>query len=66
MNGNVALIVEHFTINGSMDPALLYEPPFTNLAVGGPESLFPDAEVDALIGAIRAVRDNACPQGRAA
>ncbi len=62
----VALVVEHLTVNGSMDPGLLYEPPFTSLAVGGPETLFPDAEVEALIDAIRAVRDNACPQGRAA
>ncbi len=62
----VALVAEHLTVNGSMDPGLLYEPPFTSLAVGGPETLFPDADVEALIGAIRAVRNNACPQGRAA
>ena len=62
----VALIVEHLTVNGSMDPGLLYEPPFTSLAVGGPESLFPDADVDALIATIIAVRDNALPQDRAA
>ncbi len=64
----VALVVEHLTVNGSMDPGLLYVPPFTSLAVGGPETLFPDADADveALIDAIRAVRDNACPQGRAA
>ena len=62
----VALIVEHLTLNGSMDPGLLYEPPFTSLAVGGPESLFPDPDVDALIATIIAVRDNALPQDRAA
>ena len=50
----------------TMDPGLLYEPPFTSLATAGPETLFPDADVDSLIAAIRAVRENACPAGQAA
>ena len=62
----IALVVEHLTINGAMDPGLLYEPPFTDHAVGGPESLFPDADVDALIATIITVRDNALPRDRAA
>ena len=57
----VGLIVEHLTANGTMDPGLLYEPPFTSIAAGGPDSLFPDADVNALIAAIRTVRENACP-----
>lgn len=62
----VALVVEHLTANGAMDVGLLYEPPFTSLAAGGPESLFPDADVDALIAAIRAVGANAHPRDEAA
>ncbi|MFI4990695.1 MAG: type I restriction-modification enzyme R subunit C-terminal domain-containing protein [Solirubrobacterales bacterium] len=62
----VAMIVEHLTANGTMDPGLLYEPPLTTLAPGGPEALFADAEVDALITAIRAVDSNARPQDEAA
>jgi type I restriction enzyme, R subunit len=62
----VALVVEHLTANGAMDPGLLYEPPFTNVASGGPEALFPDADVDALIAAIRAVNANARPQDEVA
>jgi type I restriction enzyme R subunit len=62
----VALVVEHLTANGTMDPGLLYEPPFTSISPGGPEALFRDADVDALIAAIRAVDDNAIPQTEAA
>jgi len=49
-----------------MDPGLLYEPPFASLATGGPETLFPDVEVDAIIAAIRAVDENAIPKNAAA
>jgi type I restriction enzyme R subunit len=62
----VALVVEHLTANGAMDVGLLYEPPFTSVAAGGPESLFPDADVDALIAAIRAVGANAHPRDEVA
>jgi type I restriction enzyme R subunit len=62
----VAIIVEQLTINGTMDLGLLYEPPFTTLAPGGPEALFADAEVDDLITAIRAVDTNARPKDQAA
>jgi type I restriction enzyme, R subunit len=62
----VALVVEHLTANGAMDVGLLYEPPFTSVAAGGPESLFPDADVDALIAVIRAVGANAHPRDEVA
>lgn len=58
----VSLIVQHLTANGQMDPGLLYEPPFTSVAPGGPESLFSDGDVDALVAAIRAVGLNAGAQ----
>jgi hypothetical protein len=62
----VALVIEHLTANGVMDAALLYEPPFTSLATGGPETLFNDADVEALIDVIRTVNDNTRAQGEAA
>jgi type I restriction enzyme R subunit len=62
----VALVVQHLTANGVMDVGVLYEPPFTGLAAAGPESLFPDADVDALVDAIRAVGANALPQDEVA
>jgi hypothetical protein len=62
----VAMTVEHLTANGTMDPGLLYEPPFTTLARGGPEALFANPEVDELITAIRAVDSSTRPRDEAA
>jgi len=62
----VALVVEHLTANGVMELGLLYEPPFTEVATGGPEGLFADAEVSALITVIEGIRANALPHGEAA
>lgn len=62
----VALVVEHLTANGVMEPELLYEPPFTDVAAGGPERLFGDAEVDSLISVIEGIRANAVPEPEAA
>lgn len=58
----VALIVEHLTLNGTMNPGQLYEPPFNRPRLGRPESLFPEADVVALVAAIRAVGQSAQPQ----
>jgi len=58
----VALVVEHLTQNGVMDPGLLYTSPFTDIATGGPEGLFDGAEVDQLFAVIAAIRANAMPR----
>jgi type I restriction enzyme R subunit len=39
-------IIDELTSRGVMDPARLYDPPFSDLAPMGPEGLFPEAEVD--------------------
>ena len=44
-----------------MDPGLLYEPPFTDVAPRGPEGLFREADVGRLVEMIAAVRRNAEP-----
>jgi len=62
----VALVVQHLTANGIMAPELLYEPPFTDIATGGPEGLFADAEVGVLISVIEGIRANAVPHGEVA
>ena len=55
----VALVVSHLTANGLMDAKLLYDQPFTTVAPGGPEELFPTADVDDLVARIVAVNENA-------
>jgi type I restriction enzyme R subunit len=42
-----------------MEAARLYESPFTDLTPRGPEGLFSDREVDALLSVLTSVRANA-------
>jgi type I restriction enzyme, R subunit len=53
------LIVNHLTEHGVMEPARLYESPFTDLTPQGPEALFTGVEVDELIALLASVRATA-------
>jgi type I restriction enzyme R subunit len=53
------LIVEHLTEHGVMDPARLYESPFTDINAKGPEGVFSTAQVEALVGVLREIRQRA-------
>lgn len=55
----VNLIVDHLTEHGVMDPARLYESPFTDLTPRGPDGLFKPVELDELVHALEAVRATA-------
>jgi type I restriction enzyme R subunit len=55
----VNLIVAHLTEQGVMAPALLYEPPFTDVAPQGPDGLFTSAQVDELFGVLASVEARA-------
>lgn len=55
----VNLVVDHLTEHGVMDPARLYESPFTDLTPQGPDGLFQSAELDDLLRALDAVRGSA-------
>lgn len=55
----IGLVVEHLTEKGSMDPALLYEAPFTYIAPTGPEQVFNDRHVTDLVSRIREINDSA-------
>ncbi len=57
----VSLIVDELTNTGVMEPARLYESPFTDLVATGPEAMFPEADVDNIVSILNTVRDNAQP-----
>lgn len=57
----VNLIVDELTNNGVMEPARLYESPFTDLVATGPEAMFPEADVDNIVNILNTVRCNAQP-----
>jgi type I restriction enzyme R subunit len=53
------MVIEHLTDQGVMDPALLYEPPFTDVAPTGPDQLFDEQQVTQLFRKIRAINESA-------
>jgi len=52
-------IINALTINGVMDPGLLYEPPFSEMAEDGIEGMFANDDVDTIISVLRTVNRNA-------
>jgi type I restriction enzyme R subunit len=57
----VNLISDHLTEHGVVEPAALYESPFTDVTPRGPEELFASGDVDGLIQCLQAVRASALP-----
>ena len=53
------MIVNHLTEHGTMEAALLYESPFTDLTSHGPNELFEAGQVDELMAALDSVRQTA-------
>ncbi len=49
------LIIEHLTARGTMEPRLLYEPPFTDFDVNGVEGVFPQADVVQMVEVLRQI-----------
>jgi type I restriction enzyme R subunit len=55
----VNLIVDHLTEHGVMEPARLYESPFTDITPRGPEGLFDSKTIDELIATLEQDRRTA-------
>jgi type I restriction enzyme, R subunit len=55
----INMVIEHLTDQGVMDPALLYEPPFTDVAPTGPEKLFDEQQVTQLFKKIQSINESA-------
>ncbi|CAO4136342.1 type I restriction-modification enzyme R subunit C-terminal domain-containing protein [Methylorubrum extorquens] len=55
----VGLVVDHLTAQGVMEPGLLYESPFTDVAPQGPEQVFNDVETNRLFEVIEALNQSA-------
>lgn len=55
----INLILNHLTEHGFIEPARLYESPFTDITPSGPEGLFPSQDIDELIRVLEGVRATA-------
>ena len=47
--------------NGVMEPARLFESPYTDHAPTGPDYFFPDADVDVIVDTLHRIRRTAVP-----
>ena len=57
----INLIVNELTANGVVEPARLYESPYIDHAPTGPDTVFPEADVDNIVHILNTVRANASP-----
>ncbi len=57
----IDLIVDELTANGTVEPARLYESPYTDHAPDGPDTVFIDGDVDNIVEIPNTVRADAAP-----
>ena len=62
----INLIVTELTTSGVMEPARLYESPYTDHAPTGPEAVFAEAHVDNIVEILNSVKAKALPTNGAA
>lgn len=55
------LIVDELTKNGVMEPARLFESPYTDHAPTGPDYFFPDADVEVIVDTLVHIKRTALP-----
>jgi hypothetical protein len=61
----VSMIIGELTANGIVEPRRLFESPYTDRAPTGLEFLFPDADLEVMVGIIHDVKQRALPIGAA-
>lgn len=55
----IDMVIEHLTEKGTMDPGLLYESPFIDVAPQGPQQVFDLARAQKIVGVIEAFNESA-------
>jgi len=55
----INLVVQYLTENGVMEPDRLYESPFTDINLLGPEGVFPSSKVDQIVQVLVEIRKKA-------
>ena len=55
----IGLVVSYLTARGAMEPAQMYEPPFTDNAPKGPDEFFPPAQMAQLVEIINRINASA-------
>ena len=58
----INLIVDELTRNGVMEPARLFESPYTDHAPTGPDYVFPDVDVDVIVRTLQQIKRAALPE----
>ncbi len=62
----IELLVNYLAKNGIVHVDVLYDPPFTSLASGGPEDIFSETEIAAIERVLQKVRSTAMPNDTSA
>ena len=55
----VNLVIDYLTEHGTIDPARIYDSPFTTVAPEGPEAIFIDADLDEFFAIVRTLHEAA-------
>ncbi|MFT0847312.1 DEAD/DEAH box helicase family protein [Actinomycetaceae bacterium L2_0104] len=58
----VGLIINELTKNGMVEPRRLFESPYTDEALRGPDQMFGEAEFGKIVGTLRSIKQTAVPR----
>ena len=61
----IELVIDELTRHGVMEARRLYESPYTDAAACGPDAIFADSEVEAIVTVLDDVRRHAVPSAAA-